>query len=114
MEQTNLFQTPEQQRMHELVIQIQTEIETSFPRYQAALKELDKYRGLAVNDDNVKEINTILFKIQESYNMLYPLFYYIKQNAETTKKIMAEFEDLMQNVADTEADILKTRSKVQV
>lgn len=111
MEQTNLFKTPEQEKVHDLVTQLQKEVEAHFPKYQAALKQLDKYRGLAVNDDNVKEINTILFKIQEAYNVIYPLLFYIKQNADTTKKIIDEFEDLMQNVVATESEILKMRGK---
>jgi len=106
-EQTNLFKTEEQQIMHNLIIDVQAQLDKVWPLYQEALKKLDPFRGVPITlgeDGNVKEINKVLFDIQEKFNMAWPALYFIDHNAEQVKKILQEYKDMMHGVERVDAN----------
>lgn len=105
--ETNLFKTPLQQEAHDLMLKVQQHLDTVWPLYTESLKALDPYRGVPITmgeDGNVKEINRILFDIQEKFNMAWPILYYIDFNADKVKTILQEFKDMMHGVERVDAN----------
>jgi hypothetical protein len=75
--------------------------------YTESLKKLDPYRGVPITtgeDGNVKEINQILFDIQEKFNMVWPIIYYIDYNADKVKMLLQEYKDLMHGIERIDAN----------
>jgi len=106
-EQTNLFRTPEQEKAHNLIIDVQAHLDATWPLYIEALKALDKWRGVPITvgpDGNVHEINRVLFDIQEKFSMAWPILYFIDHNADQVKKILQEYKDMMHGVERVDAN----------
>ena len=89
------------------MLKVQEHLDKVWPLYQEALKKLDPFRGVPITmgeDGNVKEINRILFDIQEKFNMAWPILYYIDYNADKVKGIMQEYKDMMHGVERVDAN----------
>ena len=105
--ETNLFRTPEQKKAHDLIIEVQAHLDSTWPLYQEALKKLDPFRGVPITigeDGNVHEINRVLFDIQEKFSMVWPILYFIDHNADQVKKILQEYKDMMHGVERVDAN----------
>lgn len=100
-----LLEIPERIKMAEMIDALDAYCLEVFDEYQRLLKELDQYRGHVVSERNVKDINALLFKVQEKFNVLFPLFNYINERYPITMKLTAEYKDFMKEVEKTDAQI---------
>lgn len=108
-EMHEMLQTDERAKMAAMIDDLDKYSVELFDEYTKAMKALDPYRGLPVTDSNVKEINTLLYHVQQKFNNVYPVFHFVNFKAKNSQKIVEDYQNFMNDIQAVEPQLLKDR-----
>jgi len=92
--------------INDLVMALDAKINEEFSEYLKIHDKFNEYRGKMLDENTLKEVNSILEELQKKYNELYIFFYFVTQRNDYSKNNINSFDEFIST--------LKTAGAVQV
>lgn len=90
----------------DLVFALDNKINEEFSEYLKLHDKFNEYRGKMLDEETLKEVNSILEELQKKYNELYIFFYFVTQRNDYSKNNINSFDEFIST--------LKTAGATQV
>jgi hypothetical protein len=90
----------------ELSMALDAKVNEEFSQYLKIHDKFNEYRGKMLDENTLKEVNSILEDLQKKYNELYVFFYFVTQRNDYAKNNINSFDEFIST--------LKTAGAVQV
>jgi septation ring formation regulator EzrA len=93
-------------------VRFQEEFIKSWNRYVDLHKELDAYRGQAINNTNIDAINKVISDLQDTFTELYTSINFVKERYVLCSEALLEYTKFMDEIKSAGALPVDSKSKI--